>query len=107
MAWREAHALLRNQVGEWVVGLGKMGVNGLHNLCGGMRPSNGKNLGMGFLNKVPLAKAARNNDLAVFFKCLANGIETFLHRLVNKAAGVDNHKVSTCIVCGNGVALSL
>ena len=50
------------------------------------------------------AQTTGNDHLAVFGQCFANGIEAFLHGVVDETAGVDHDEVGTVIGTGDGVA---
>ncbi len=51
-----------------------------------------------------LAKAAGDDDLAVFGHRLADGIERLLHRRINEATGVDHHHVGRVVAVHHVVA---
>ena len=51
------------------------------------------------------AQAAGDDHLAVLGQRLADGVEAFPHRIVDEAAGVDDHQVGAGVGLRRGVAL--
>ena len=106
MRGREPYALRRHQVGIGIVRPRQVRVHRLHHFVGGVRPGHGQHLGMGLAHDVALgAKAAGDDHAAVLRQRLADGLERFLHRGIDEAAGVDHHQVGRFIGGRNGVTL--
>jgi hypothetical protein len=82
----------------------------LQHLIGGVRSGHGQHLGVDLAHQVlavvgaARAKAAGHHDLAVLVQGLADGVQAFLHRGVDEAAGVDDDQVGTVVALGGFVA---
>ena len=103
----EPYPLGRNQTGIGVVRLWQMHVHRGHDFRQGMRAGNRQHLWMGLFDHIAAAfsaQAAGDDDLAVFRQRLADGIQRFLHRTVDEAAGVDHHQVGILVGGGNVIA---
>ena len=101
----------RHQIEKRIVRLGQVRVHGLHHLLRGMRARDGQNTGVHALDQIAAAivstcsQAAGDDDLAVLRQRFADGVEAFLHGIVNEAAGVDDHQVRAFERLGGLVAL--
>ena len=51
------------------------------------------------------SQATRHDDPSVLCKCLADGVQTLSHGIVDEAAGVDDHKICPCKTLGGRIAL--
>ena len=72
----------------------------------GLRPGNGEDVRAVFADEVGLdAKTAGNDDFAVLPQRLADGVERFGDRFVDKAAGIDDDEVGVVVTVGDGVAV--
>ena len=96
----ELGTLLRHQINKRVVRLGHMQMHCVHHLLRGMRASDGQHAGVHLPHQVAAltagagTQAAGDDDLAVGGQRLANGVQAFAHRVIDKTAGVDDHQVS-------------
>ena len=110
---RELDALRRHQVDEGIVRLRRVLVHRIHHLLRGMRAGDGQHLGMHLPHQVAAvvaglrAQAAGDDDLAVAGQRLADGVQAFLDRVVDEAAGVDDHQVGAVVGLAGAVALGL
>ena len=103
---RQADTLRRHQAGKRIVRLRQMGVHVVHHLVGGMRAGDGQHRRMRVLDDIALgAKAASDNDPAVFVQRLANRIQRFLHGGVDETAGIDHHQIGPFVGTRDQVAL--
>jgi hypothetical protein len=105
MPRRELDALRRQQVEEGIVRGRHRGVHRLHHPGVVLRLGDGQHLREFLADDValrPLAKAARDDDLAVLGQRLADGPERLLHGGVDEAAGVDQDHVGL-VVAGHGL----
>ena len=76
MPWRQAYALRRDQVNVRIVRFGQVSVHRVHDRVGCMRAGDGEHFRVGFAHDVALgAKAAGDDDAAVFAECFADGVE--------------------------------
>ena len=88
-----------HQIDKGVVRLGQVQVHRVHYLLGRMRPGDRQHFGVHLPHQVTAIacffgpQAARDDDPAVFRQSLTDGVKAFLHRFVNKAAGVHNDEV--------------
>jgi hypothetical protein len=106
VAGRELDALGRQQVDEGIVRLGQVLVHLVHDLLGGVGAGDGQHLRVGRHHHVFLGtEAAGDDDLAVLVEGFADGVEGFLHRGVDEAAGVDDHEVGAFVGRRDLVAL--
>ena len=86
-------------------------MDGVHHLLRGMRAGHGQHPRVHLAHHIAAilaglgAQAAGDDDAAVFGQRLANGVQAFLHRFVDKAAGVDDDDVSALEGLGGLVAL--
>ena len=96
----------RHQVDERVVRLGHVQVHRVHHLLRRVRAGDGQHLGVDLAHQVAAVvaglgtQAAGDDDTAVLGQRLADGVQAFLHRVVDEAAGVDDDEVGT----GEGLA---
>ena len=80
MTWRQAYALRRYEINEWLVWLGQMLMHRVHDFSQCVRAGDSKNFGMDRANDILTggvfftAEAAGDDDLAVFTQRLANRI---------------------------------
>ena len=101
VARRELDALRRHQVHEGIVRLGQVGVHRLHHLMGGVGTGHRQHAGVHLAHQIATAlafagtQAAGDDDLAVRGQGLTDGVQTFAHRIVDEAAGVDDHQIGT------------
>ncbi len=105
----------RHQVDEGVVRLGHVPVHGVHHLLGRVRPGHGQHLGVDLPDQIAAAcarvlstlgaQAAGHDDAAVLGQRLADRVQAFLHRVVDEAAGVDDHQVGAGERLAGAVAL--
>ena len=73
-------------------------VHRTHHLIGGVRASHGEYFRVSLFDNIALgAEAASDNHLAIFGQRLADGVERFLHRRIDKAAGVDHHQIGIVV----------
>ncbi len=111
MVGRQADALRRHQVDEGIMRGRQVRMHRLHHFPGGMRTGDGEHLRMhvahDFIPRrvLPGAEAAGDDDLAVFRQRFADGVERFLDRGIDEAAGIDHHEVSTVISAGDFITL--
>ena len=100
-----------HQIEERVVRLGQVGVYRLHHLLRGVWAGDGEHTGVHVFDQIASAfagactQAARDDDLAVFGQGFANGVQAFLHGIVNEPAGVDDDEVGALEGLGGFVAL--
>ncbi len=101
-----------DQIDEWVVRLGQVQVHRVHHLLRGVRPGHGQHLGVNLAHQVAgtvvarlRAQAAGDDDPPVLGQRLADRIQALLDRLVDEAAGVDDHQVGAGKALARGVAL--
>ena len=79
---------------ERIVRLRQVRVHRVHHFVGRMRAGDGEHLRVRLAHDVALgAEAAGDDDLAVLGERLADGVQRFLDRGVDEAAGVDDHQV--------------
>jgi len=72
-----------------------------------MRARDGQDGGVRFPNYIRFeTQTSRNDDLAVLGERLADGVERFLDRGVDEAAGVDDDEVGAGVVGRGDVTLS-
>ena len=101
----------RHQVDEGIVRLGQVQVHRVHHLLRGMRAGHGQHLRVHLAHQVAAvvarlgAQAAGDDDLAVLGQRLADRVQAFLHRVVDEAAGVDDHQVGAGVALAGRVAL--
>ena len=93
------------------MGLGQVQVDGVHHLLGGVRACDGQHTGVHLAHHIVAicirlgAQAAGDDHAAVLRQRLANRVQAFAHRVVNKAAGVDDDQVRALEGFGGLVAL--
>ena len=110
---RELDALRRHQIDEGIVRLRAVAVHRVDHLLRGMRSGHGQHLGVHLPHQVAAAvagacaQAAGDDDAAVGIERLTDRVEAFLHRLVDEAAGVDDHQVGAVVGLAGGVTLGL
>jgi hypothetical protein len=98
---RQLDALRRQQIDERVVRLRHMQVHRVHHFLRRVRAGDRKHFRVHLPHEVLTllaglrTEAASDDDLAVFGERLADRVEAFLHRVVDEAAGVDDHEVGT------------
>jgi len=81
-------------------------VHGIQDLLILMRASDGEDIGMVVTDIIGLGpQTARDNDLAVFLKGLANGIKGFSLRGIQKAAGVHDDSLGPGIIRRDRITL--
>ena len=98
----QADALWRHEIDEGVVRLGQMLMHHGHHFIGGVGAGDGEHFGVGVFDDVALgAQAPGDNHAAIFIERLADGIQGFFHRGVDKAAGVYHHQVGVLIAAGD------
>ncbi len=108
---RQLDAGGRHQIDEGVVRLGKVRVHRLHDLAERMGAGDGQYLRMHAGDDIVAAgvllgaKATGDDDLAVLGQRLADRVQALLHRLVDKAAGIDDHQIGTVIGAADGITL--
>ena len=86
--------------------LGQVLMHRLHHAVRVVRPRNRQHGRMGSLyNAFFRAQATGNNDLAVFRQRLADGIQRFLDRRVDEAAGVDDDEIGAGVVRRGDITL--
>ena len=104
---RELDSLGRHQVGERVVRFLEVLVHCLHHAVSVVRAGDREHAGVGRLHHACLgAQAAGDDDLAVLLQRLADGVEGFLDRGVDEAAGVDDDQVGAGVVRRGDIPLS-
>ena len=92
---------LRHQIDKRVVRLGQVQVHRIHDFLSGMRPGDGQHFGVHLADQIitvavgASAQATSDDDASVVSQSFANGVQAFLYRIVNKAAGVDDDQVRT------------
>ena len=102
----ELGALLRHQVDKRVVRFGHMQVDRVHHLLRRMRSGDGQHAGVHLAHQVAAAvtgsgtEATGDDDFAVGRQRLADGVEALANRVIDEAAGVDDHQVGA----GEGLA---
>lgn len=102
----ELYTLRRYQVLERIVRFRQVIMDGAHDLVGGMRTRDGEDLGMCLPDDISFgAKTAGDNDLAVFGKRFADGIERFFDRSIDESACVDHDQIRILITRRDEVAL--
>src|SRR5574338_472035 len=78
----------------------------LHHGLGGMGAGDRQHLGMGRQRHSLLGSQAPGDDSAtVLVEGLANGIQGFLHRRIDEAAGIHDDQIGFIVASGNLVAL--
>ena len=83
----------------------------IHDFLGGMRAGNSQHLGVHLAHQVialavgASAQATGDDDASVVGQSLANRVQAFLYRVVNKATGIDDDQVGTGKGFGGLVAL--
>ena len=91
-----------------------MGVHRIHHLLRGMGASHGEHAGVHFAHQAArfsaagtglCAQAAGDDDFAVFGQGLADGVQAFLDRVIDEAAGVDNHQIGASKGLGGLITL--
>mmetsp|Transcript_26280 Transcript_26280/g.62263 ORF Transcript_26280/g.62263 Transcript_26280/m.62263 type:complete len:457 (+) Transcript_26280:435-1805(+) len=111
---RQLDAVARHQVHEGVMRLGHMGVHRVHHLLRRMRAGHGQHAGVDFAHQAAGvaaagtrlgAQAPGHDDLAVLGQGLADGVQAFLDRVIDEAAGVDDHQVGPGEGLGGFIAL--
>ena len=106
MPRRELHPLRRHEIDVRVVRFGQMLVNRGHHAVGVLRPSDREHRGMHLGDDALLrAQAAGDDHFAVLGERFADGLQRFLHRGVDEAAGVDDHEVGVVVRGRGDVAL--
>ena len=90
---------VRNQVYKGIMGLWQIRVHRVHHLLRRVRPGDGQNLGMHLAHQVGAVgtgfrtQASGDDDASIFCQRLANGVQTFPDRVVDEAAGIDDHQI--------------
>ena len=103
---RELDAVVRHQVDERVVLGRQCGMHRAHHALIILRAGDGQHIRELLADLLrALAQAAGDDDLAVFGHGLADGVQRFLHRRVDEAAGVDHHHVGLVVGRHDVVAL--
>ncbi len=110
VARRELDAGRRHQVGVRIVRLRQVPVHVVEHLGRRMGSRDGEHLRVHLGDEIlatvaARTEAARDDHLAVFRQRFTDGVERFLHRRVDEAAGVDDDEVSPLIGRAGGVAL--
>ena len=115
VAWRQLDAGFtegtRHQVDEGIVRLRQVRMHRVHHFLRGVRAGDGQHTRVDFLDEVAAVlgrlrpQAAGDDNLAVLGQRLADGVQAFLHRVVDEAAGVDDHQVRALEGLGGLVAL--
>ena len=104
MFGREADALRRHQIAVGIVWFGQVCMHCLHHLIGGVRAANSQHLGMRLQYHVALGtQTAGDDNFAVLRQRFADGVQRFLHRTVDKTAGVNHHQIGVGIAGGNKI----
>ena len=81
-------------------------VDRLHHLGGGVRAGHREHARMRLADDVALrAEAAGDDHLAVLVERFADGVEGFVDRLVDEAAGVDDDEIGVLVAGGDQIAL--
>ena len=99
MLGRELDAGRGHEVDERVVRLRAVQVHRIHHLVRRMRAGDGEHARVHLAHQVAAclaclrAETAGDDDLAVFSERLADRVQAFLDRVVDEAAGVDDHQV--------------
>ncbi|MDT4826226.1 hypothetical protein FQZ97_595320 [compost metagenome] len=102
---------VRHEVDERIVRLRQVGVHGIHHLLRGMRASDGQHAGVHLAHEVAAlvaglgAQAAGDDHTAILGERFADGVQAFLHGIVDEAAGVDDHEVGALEGLGGLIAL--
>ena len=78
----------------------------IHNLFGGGRPSDAQDLGVRIGDNFFLrSHAAGNQYLAILGNRLADGVQRFLFRAIDEAAGIHHNQVSVVVTRHDVVAV--
>ena len=94
MPRREADALRRHEIEEGIVFGRQMLVHRADHFFIGVRAGDLQHLGMPLEDALgPRAQAAGDDDLAVVLQRLADGVERFVHRRIDEAAGIHHHDI--------------
>ena len=106
VAWRETHALRWHEVEERVVLRRQVLVHGGEHIVIGMGTCDFEHARMPFEDaRWVRPETAGDDHFTVLFERLADGVQRFVDRRVDEAAGVDHHEVSRRVVGRHGVAL--
>ncbi len=102
----QGHAAGGQQVNERI-GRGRHGgVHGIEHLFVLVRAGHGEDLRVVFADVIRLgAQTAGDDDLAVFLQRLADGIKAFRLGAVQKAAGVDDHRLGARVIGAHRIAI--
>ena len=91
---------------EGIVRLRQVRVHRAHHLVGGVRAGDGQHPRVRLADDVALgAEAAGDDDLAVLGERLADGVERFLDRGIDEAAGVDDDEIGILVAGRDEVTL--
>ena len=102
MARRKLDALLGDQIEEGIVGRGRDSAHRRHHALVVLRPGDRRNIGEGVADRLRFgAHAAGDDDAAVLAERRADGVERLLLGAVEKAAGVDDHRIAPLWVFEN------
>jgi hypothetical protein len=102
---------VRHQVDERIVRLGQVGMHRIHHLLRGMRTGHGQHARVHLAHQVAAlvaglgAQAAGDDHAAVLGQRFTDGVQAFLHGIVDEAAGVDDHQIGTFESLGGLIAL--
>ena len=106
---RQLDALRRHQVDERRMRFRQVHMHRVHHFAQCVRAGNGQHLGVHLQDDVVAsrvffrAQTAGHDDLAVLMQRLADGVERFLYRSIDKAAGIDDHQIGAVIRFGGVV----
>ena len=105
MARGQMKARFRNEIHARIMRAGQGLMHRRHDRFIGLRPGHGENTRVNLQDFLRIAAhAAGDDDPAVFGKRLADGLQGFRPRRIQKAAGVDDHEISAGIIANDVIA---
>ena len=102
---------LWHQIDKRVVRLGQVQVHRVHDFLRGMRAGDGQHFGVHLAHQIitvavgACAQATGDDNASVVGQGLANRVQAFFHRIIDKATGIDDDQVGTGKGFGGLVAL--
>ena len=98
MAWRESHALRWQEIEERIVLRRQMLVHRGEHIVVGMRAGDLEHARMPFEDARRVRPEAAGDDhFAVLFERLTDGVQRFVDRRVDEAAGIDDYEVRALV----------